>query len=89
MDFLKKKQIRMTAALSFIGSTLARRLVEIGAAVTSVDSAVPEYGGNQFNIAGIKDQSLMRNPDMHDLVEVLVAFCFNFSPFGLISIGHD
>ena len=35
---------------------LARRLAALGADVLLVDSLIPDYGGNLFNIAGIEDQ---------------------------------
>ena len=43
----------ITGGLGFLGSNLARRLVEYGAEVLVIDSMIPEYGGNMFNIAGI------------------------------------
>jgi len=46
------RRVLITGGLGFIGSNLARRLVGIGAEVTLVDSLIPEYGGNLFNIAG-------------------------------------
>jgi UDP-glucose 4-epimerase len=46
----------ITGGLGFIGSNLARRLVELEAQVLLVDSLIPEYGGNLFNIAGIEDR---------------------------------
>jgi UDP-glucose 4-epimerase len=46
----------ITGGLGFIGSNLARRLVELGARVLLVDSLIPDYGGNLFNIAGIEDR---------------------------------
>ena len=46
------KRILITGGLGFIGSNLARELVEMEAEVTIVDSLVPEYGGLRFNIAG-------------------------------------
>jgi len=49
------KNILITGGLGFIGSNLAIRLIEIGARVTLVDAMIPEYGGNLFNIAPIKD----------------------------------
>ncbi len=46
----------ITGGLGFIGSNLARRLVELGADILLVDSLIPDYGGNLFNIAGIEDR---------------------------------
>ena len=46
----------ITGGLGFIGSNLARQLVALGARVLVVDSLIPEYGGNLFNISGIEDR---------------------------------
>ncbi len=46
----------ITGGLGFIGSNLARQLVDLGAQVLIVDSLIPEYGGNLFNISGIDDR---------------------------------
>src|SRR5881396_2990421 len=48
-------RVIITGGLGFIGSNLARRLVELDADVLLVDSLIPEYGGNLFNIDGIAD----------------------------------
>ena len=48
-----ERRVLITGGLGFIGSNLARRLVEMGAQLTLVDSLIPEYGGNRFNIAGL------------------------------------
>jgi UDP-glucose 4-epimerase len=40
----------ITGGLGFIGSTLAMRLVDLGAHVSIVDAMSPEYGGNLFNL---------------------------------------
>jgi UDP-glucose 4-epimerase len=46
----------VTGGLGFIGSNLARRLVELGADVLLVDSFLPDAGGNPFNIDGLADR---------------------------------
>jgi UDP-glucose 4-epimerase len=46
----------VTGGLGFIGSNLARCLVDLGADVLLVDSLIPDYGGNLFNIDGITDR---------------------------------
>ncbi len=60
------RRILITGGLGFIGSTLAARLVEAGADVNVVDSLVPQYGGNRFNIAGIEDKVHVNVSDVRD-----------------------
>ena len=47
------KRVLVTGGYGFIGSTLARALVTLGAKVTVVDSLIPEYGGNRRNLSGV------------------------------------
>ena len=61
-----QKNVLITGGLGFIGSTLARRLVNLGASVTLVDSLIPEYGGNLFNIAGLEKQVRVNISDVRD-----------------------
>ncbi len=63
---LAGKKVLITGGLGFIGSNLARRLVALGAQVTLVDSLIPEYGGNLFNIAGIEDRVRVNISDVRD-----------------------
>jgi UDP-glucose 4-epimerase len=65
-DIFAKRQVLITGGLGFIGSNLARRLVGLGAKVLLVDSLIPEYGGNLFNIAGIEDQVQVNISDVRD-----------------------
>lgn len=58
--------VLITGGLGFIGSNLARRLVALGACVTLVDSLIPEYGGNLFNLEGIRDQVAVNISDVRD-----------------------
>jgi UDP-glucose 4-epimerase len=63
---LSGKRTLITGGLGFIGSNLARRLVELGAEVLLVDSLIPDYGGNLFNIAGIEDRVRVNIADVRD-----------------------
>ena len=60
------KRILITGGLGFIGSNLARRLVDYGADLLLVDSLIPEYGGNLYNIAGIEDRLTVNISDVRD-----------------------
>jgi len=55
-DFYRGRRVLVTGGLGFIGSNLARALVDLGADVLLIDSLIPDYGGNLFNIAGIEDR---------------------------------
>ena len=59
-------RVLITGGLGFIGSATARRLVTVGAQVTLVDSLIPEYGGNMFNIAAIESQVRVNIADVRD-----------------------
>ncbi len=65
-DAFSKKRVIITGGLGFIGSALARRLVELGADVAVVDSLVPEYGGNRFNVSGLEDALRVNISDVRD-----------------------
>ena len=55
-DFYRGRRVMITGGLGFIGSNLAHRLVALGADVLLVDSLIPDYGGNLFNVHGIEDR---------------------------------
>ncbi len=61
-----RTQVLITGGLGFIGSNLAAALVGCGARVTLVDSLIPEYGGNLFNINEIRDRVTVNIADVRD-----------------------
>ena len=63
---LSGADILVTGGLGFIGSSLARRLLASDAKVTLVDSLIPEYGGNLFNIDDIRDRATVELADVRD-----------------------
>src|SRR5215468_4261600 len=54
--FYRGRRVMVTGGLGFIGSNLCRTLADLGARVTAVDSLLPDYGGNPFNLAGYEDK---------------------------------
>lgn len=54
----------ITGGAGFIGSNLTRQLVNLGAEVLVVDSLIPEYGGNLFNL---KDQESLVRVNISDV----------------------
>lgn len=65
-DSFAGADVLITGGVGFIGSHLARRLVGLGAKVTLVDSLIPEYGGNLFNIDDIRDRVQVELTDVRD-----------------------
>ena len=64
-DF-RDASVLITGGLGFIGSNLARRLVGQGARVTLVDSLIPVYGGNLFNISDFESSVKVNITDVRD-----------------------
>lgn len=64
-QFNNKKAL-ITGGLGFIGSNLAHRLIDLGAEVLLVDSLIPEYGGNLYNIQSIQNQVQLNISDVRD-----------------------
>ena len=60
------KQILITGGAGFIGSTLATRLAQYGSKVTVIDSLVPEFGGNLFNLDACADQVRINFSDIRE-----------------------
>jgi UDP-glucose 4-epimerase len=56
----------ITGGAGFLGSTLAHRLVALGAEVTVVDSYLPEGGAHDANLADIESRIAIRRGDIGD-----------------------
>ena len=59
-------KVLITGGIGFIGSHLAERLVDTGAEVTLIDSLIPEYGGNLFNIESFRHRVRLNVSDVRD-----------------------
>ncbi len=66
MSVYSGKKVLITGGLGFIGSNLARELTVQGADVTLVDSLIPTYGGNPYNIHDIRDRLTVNVCDVRD-----------------------
>lgn len=66
MNSYQNSQVLITGGLGFIGSNLARALVSQGANVTLVDSLIPQYGGNPFNIQDLRKKVKVNVCDVRD-----------------------
>lgn len=64
--YFRGKHVLITGGLGFIGSNLAHRLIGLGADVLILDSLIPEYGGNIFNVHSIEDLMRINIADMRD-----------------------
>ena len=65
-ESFENKQVLITGGAGFIGSNLARKLIDLRAKVTIVDSLIPIYGGNLFNLEDIKDKLTINITDVRD-----------------------
>jgi UDP-glucose 4-epimerase len=66
LDAYSGSRVLITGGLGFIGSHLAARLVDLDAQVTIVDSLIPEYGGNHYNVRDIADRTQISYSDIRD-----------------------
>lgn len=63
---MNDKRILITGGLGMIGSTIAHRLVELGAHVTIVDACIEPYGSNLNNLHGINNSVTVNICDIRD-----------------------
>jgi UDP-glucose 4-epimerase len=55
IEFYRGRRVMITGGKGYIGSNLARLLVDAGADILIVDALDPEYGANRFNLNGIEE----------------------------------
>jgi UDP-glucose 4-epimerase len=86
-DFYRGRSILVTGGLGFIGSNLCRALADLGARVTAVDSLLPDYGGNLFNLAGYEDKVRINIADVrgHGMVYLVRGHEVLFNLAGQVS----
>jgi UDP-glucose 4-epimerase len=65
-SFYDGTKVLVTGGLGFIGSNLARRLVEIGSDVLVIDSMLPNTGANYANLKDIEDRVRIEIVDLRD-----------------------
>jgi UDP-glucose 4-epimerase len=63
---MQDKKVLVTGGAGFIGSNLVLALVRRGAQVTALDSLLPLYGGNKFNLEPVKGQIEFIEGDIRD-----------------------
>ena len=65
-SYYRGLKVLVAGGLGFLGSSLARRLVELGADVSVVDALRPNSGGNRANLRDLEDKVKIRIADLRD-----------------------
>jgi UDP-glucose 4-epimerase len=69
---MKGKSVLITGGAGFIGSNLARRLLELGADVTVIDAMIPNTGANKRNLEEIENKIKFVQADIRDDIDELI-----------------
>ena len=86
-NFMK---ILITGGLGFIGSNLAKRLVEDGNEVIIIDNLMKNYGGNLHNISNFSKNITLHSCDIRDIRSIKKVLHKIDIIFNLASqIGHS
>ncbi|HEU0167269.1 MAG TPA: GDP-mannose 4,6-dehydratase, partial [Chloroflexota bacterium] len=65
--FYAGKHVLVTGGAGFIGSNLVHRLAAYDAKITVLDSLLPNYGGNLYNLEGVRDRVWLTVTDLRDV----------------------
>ena len=87
-----RKSVLVTGGLGFIGSHVARRLVDLGAQVAVVDSLFPAYGGNPINVEDVRERISVTVADVRDpgvMSELAPGRDYVFNLAGQVSHGDS
>jgi UDP-glucose 4-epimerase len=66
LEQYKNKRVLITGGMGMIGSSIAHRLVALGAEVRIVDARLEPYGANDFNIKDVKEKVNLYRADIRD-----------------------
>ena len=66
MSDLRGKEVLVTGGAGMLGSWIAEKAVRLGARVSVLDAMHPDYGGNGFNLAQIRDEIRFVQGDIRD-----------------------
>ena len=66
MSGLVGKEVLVTGGAGMLGSWIAEKAVRQGARVTVLDAMAPDYGGNAFNLAPVRDEIRFVQGDIRD-----------------------
>ena len=69
-SYYRGLKVLVTGGLGFIGSNLARRLVDLGAEVLVVDSLLPNTGGNCVNLKDLKNRLRVKIVDLRNAQQI-------------------
>ena len=86
------RSVLITGGLGFIGSSLAIRMVALGAKVTLLDAMIKDFGGNWKNIEPIREQVSVFQDDMrnfHALCQIVKGQEAIFHLAGQVSHGDS
>ncbi|MGP0074278.1 MAG: NAD-dependent epimerase/dehydratase family protein [Bryobacteraceae bacterium] len=69
-SFYRGRKVLVAGGLGFLGSNLARRLVELGSEVLVVDALRPNSGGNRANLKDIEDKLQIQIVDLRNIEDI-------------------
>jgi UDP-glucose 4-epimerase len=69
-SYYRGRKVLVAGGFGFLGSSLARRLVELGSDVSVVDALLPNSGANRANLSGLENRLQFRVADLCNCQEI-------------------